>query len=312
MRGEVQNKKDKAKPGFLRPLMNTPQQEKNWLVAPPELNLPPIHPRIAMASWLTDVRQGAGGLLARVIVNRLWQHHMGRGLVATANDFGVQGEPPTHPELLDWLAMELIRDGWKLKPIHKLIMTSAVYMQNTDAPAASLQADPQNRLWWRHPTRRLEAEAIRDALLAVGGTLDMTMYGKGSLDGNVPRRSIYLTIKRSQPISFLQLFDAPEAIQSIGDRPATTVATQALAMMNSPLIRQSAEKLAQRVQPKPAEMTRAIDDVYRIALGRRPSPAERKTMQTFISKQTATGRKVQAFADLCQVILCSHEFVYVD
>src|SRR5262249_29701450 len=313
MRGEVERKKDKAKPGFLRTLMNTPQQEKNWLVPPPHLNLPPTHPRIALASWLTDVREGAGHLVARVMVNRLWQHHMGRGLVATPNDFGVQGEPPTHPELLDFLAGELIREGWKLKHIHKLIMTSATYVQGSEAPATNLQADPQNRLWWRHPTRRLEGEAIRDALLAVAGTLDPTMHGAGSLDQNVPSRSIYLTVKRSQPIPFLQIFDAPETIQSAGDRQATTVAPQALAMMNSPFVRQAAEKLAQRIQPKtPDQLQRSIEDAYRIALGRKPTAAERKTMQTFITKQTANGRQAQAFSDLCHVLLCSHEFVYID
>jgi hypothetical protein len=313
MRGEVERKKDKAKPGFLRPLMNTPQQEKNWLIAPPLLKLPPTHPRIALASWLTDVRQGAGPLLGRVIVNRLWQHHLGRGLVATPNDFGVQGEPPTHPELLDFLAGELIHEGWKLKHIHKLIMTSAVYMQAGDALAANLQADPQNRLWWRHPTRRLEGEAIRDSLLMAGGTLDLAMYGAGSLNEYLPRRSVYLTVKRSQPISFLQLFDTPEAIQSTGDRQTTTVAPQALAMMNSPFVRQAAEKLAQRLQPKtPDQLQRSIDDIYRFALGRRPTANERKVAQAFITKQTATGRQAEALADFCQVILCSHEFVYVD
>src|SRR5262249_19793173 len=140
---------------------NTPEKENSWLI-PPQPNLPPPHPRIALASWLTDARQGAGSLLARVIVNRLWQHHIGRGLVATPNDFGVQGEPPTHPELLDFLAGELIREGWKLKHLHKLIMTSATYMQAGEAPAAHLQTDPHNRLCWRHPARRLEGEAIRD------------------------------------------------------------------------------------------------------------------------------------------------------
>src|SRR5262245_17731291 len=210
LRGEPDKKKDIAKPGFVPALMHTPKLEKNWTVAPPELALPPIHPRIALTSWMTDVREGAGSLLARVIVNRLWQHHMGRGLVATPNDFGRQGEPPTHPALLDWLADELVRGGWKLKPIHKLIMTSATYRQGSVAPAPTMQADPQNRLWSRQPPRRLEGEAIRDALLAVSNTLEPTMYGRGTLDENTPRRSVYLTVKRSVPIPILHLFDAPE------------------------------------------------------------------------------------------------------
>jgi hypothetical protein len=313
LRGEPDKKKDVAKPGFIPALMHTPKQEKNWTLPPPELDLPPIHPRVALGSWMTDVRQGAGSLLARVIVNRLWQHHMGRGLVATPNDFGRQGDPPTHPELLDWLADELVRGGWKLKPIHKLIMTSATYRQGSTAPAATLQADPQNRLWSRRPARRLEAEAIRDALLAVSGTLEPTMYGRGTLDQNVPRRSVYLTVKRSLPIPILQLFDAPEPIQSTGARQTTTVAPQALAMMNSPFVRAHAEKLAQRHAPKTADLLpRSIDDVYRAALGRRPTAAEKKTAQTFLAKQAALGRGNLALADYCQVVLCLHEFVYVD
>src|SRR5262249_54914368 len=142
------------------------------------------------------------------------------------------------------------------------------------------------KLWWRRPARRLEAEAIRDGLLAVSGTLDLTMYGAGSLDENNPRRSVYLTIKRSRLNPLMQMFDAPEAIQSIGTRPTTTVATPALAMMNSPLVRQRAEKFAQRIRPKSAEaMTPVIEEAYRTALSRLPSAAERDRMTAFIQGQ---------------------------
>src|SRR5262249_29583889 len=155
---------------------------------------------------------------------------------------------------------ELIRNGWKLKPIHKLIMSSSVYRQSGATNDAGLKVDPQNRLWWRRPARRLEAEAIRDSMLAVSGALDATMYGPGTLDENAPRRSVYLTVKRSRMIPLLQMFDAPEAIQSIGGRQTTTVATQALAMMNSPFVRQRAGQFAQRVRPKSVdELARAVD-----------------------------------------------------
>src|SRR5205807_7440915 len=122
--------------------------------------------RRALAEWLTDTRDGAGQLLARVIVNRLWQHHMGRGIVATPSDFGTRGERPTHPELLDFLAGELIKNGWRLRPIHKLIMTSAVYQQSSRTDADKAKVDRDNLLWWRFSPRRLEAEVIRDGLLA--------------------------------------------------------------------------------------------------------------------------------------------------
>jgi hypothetical protein len=318
VRGEVDRKQGQPAPGFLQVLMSAP--ETRWLPTPADKKASAVEPRVALAQWFTDADQGAGRLLARVIVNRLWQHHLGKGIVATPNDFGAQGEPPTHPELLDYLASELIKNGWQLKPIHKLIMTSAVYQQNGAANDAAQKVDPQNSLWWRRPAQRLEGEAIRDALLAVSGTLDATMHGAGTLDENSPRRSVYLTVKRSQLVPFLQMFDAPEAIQSIGVRSSTTVATQALAMMNSPLVRQRAEKLAARVRPKSMSgdaLAVAVDDAYRTALGRRPADSERQRMLAFLDRQSASYAPSpraadQALTDFCQLLLCLNEFIYVD
>jgi hypothetical protein len=274
-------------------------------------------PRAGLANWITDPETGAGVLLARVMVNRLWQHHFGQGLVRTPNDFGTQGEPPTHPELLDYLAGELIRGGWKLKPIHKLIMSSTVYQQAGDSRAEALAVDPHNRLWWRKPPRRLEAEIVRDSLLAVSGTLTRNLYGPGTLDANSPRRSVYLTVKRSQLLPLMQMFDAPEPIQSVGDRSQTTLPTQALAFMNSPLVRQRAEKLAQRLRTQAADPGHSVVDAYRIVLGRRPSELERQRLLDFMERQAASYGKApkaleQALADGCQVLLCLNEFVYVD
>ncbi|MBL8793254.1 MAG: DUF1553 domain-containing protein [Planctomycetia bacterium] len=315
VRGEVDRKGPVSKPGYIQVLMTAPEQDQRWLSAVTSKG--PVHPRIALARWMTDTEQGAGHLLARVIVNRLWQHHMGKGIVATPNDFGVQGEPPTHPELLDYLAGELIKNGWKLKPLHKLIMRSAVYQQTGDASDANLKADPANKLWWRRPARRLEAEAIRDGLLAVSGALDVTMYGPGTLDENSLRRSVYLTVKRSKLVPMMQMFDAPEAIQSIGVRSTTTVATQALAMMNSPFVRKRAEQLAARIRPKDAAgLPQAVDDAYLTAVGRRATTAERDRMVSFINQQIESNKNPKALdlalADVCQVLLCSNEFVYID
>jgi hypothetical protein len=312
IRGEPEKKREISNPGFVQVLMNKADRDQHWLAAAQ------TDPRIALANWMTDADGGAGNLVARVVVNRLWQHHMGRGIVATPNDFGVQGDAPTHPELLDFLAKELIMNGWKLKAIHKLIMTSAVYMQSNEINPANVKADPANRLWWRHPTRRLEAEAIRDNLLAVAGTLDPKMFGPGTLDGNSPRRSVYLTVKRSQMIPLLQMFDVPEALQSIGERSVTTVPTQSLAFMNSPFVRGAAQKLAARVRPKSdVELGQAIEQAYLIALARRPTATEAKRMQSFVEIQTASyGRtpqaREQALTDCCQVLLCLNEFIYVD
>src|SRR5207245_2068887 len=167
-----------ARQGFLQVLAPAVERETRWPAQPPS-GWRTSYRRRALANWITDVEHGAGRLLARVIVNRLWQHHLGRGIVATPSEFGARGEPPTHPELLDWLATELIGNGWRLKPIHRLIMTSAVYMQSSAIDEGKQQLDRDTRLFWRRPRMRLEAEAIRDALLAVSGTLDPRMFGPG-------------------------------------------------------------------------------------------------------------------------------------
>jgi hypothetical protein len=315
IRGETARKNGVAQPGFVQVLTTGAEAEQRWLPAGPKAA--PVEPRVALARWVTDAEHGGGRLLARVIVNRLWQHHFGKGLVRTPNDFGVQGEPPTHPELLDYLADELIRNGWSLKRLHRIMVTSAAYRQAGDVNETALKTDPQNRLLWRVQPRRLEAEAVRDSLLAVSGTLDSTMYGPGTLDENSGRRSVYLTVKRSRLTPLLQTFDAPEPVQSVGERQATTVAPQSLVFMNSPFVRQRAEKLAQRIRPKDAaELPRAVEDAYRLTLSRPPTDAERDRLVRFVRARVAAapGPKAldNALADACHVLLCLNEFVYVD
>lgn len=316
-RGEVDSKVGQAHPAFLQVLATSPNGAEKWLSKPAE-GQPALDPRVGLANWMTDIEQGAGALLARVIVNRLWQHHFGRGLVNTPNDFGSQGERPTHPELLDWLARELVQGGWRLKPIHKLIVHSAVYQQANDVTPANLKIDPLNQYLWHYRPRRLEAEVIRDSLLAAGASLDTTMYGPSILD-NTPRRSVYLRVKRSELIPFMTMFDAPEPTQSIGERISTTVPTQALAMMNSPFVRQQAERLAQRIRSTPeVPLPLAIDSAYQMAFCRLPAPAERERMLAFIEQQRqeaggdAPQQTATALVEFCQVLLCLNEFVYVD
>jgi hypothetical protein len=195
-RGDPDQKEAPASQGFLQVLMTKPEQARHWQAQPPA-GWRTSYRRRALAGWITDVNQGAGNLLARVIVNRLWQHHLGRGIVATPSDFGTRGERPTHPELLDWLASELICNGWHLKPIHKLIMASATYRESVDYQEASARTDPDNRLRWRWTPRRLEAETIRDSLLAVSGTLDQTLHGPGTLDPGSRRRKFSTHRRRS-------------------------------------------------------------------------------------------------------------------
>jgi hypothetical protein len=271
--------------------------------------------RAALARWLTHTETGAGSLVARVIVNRLWQHHFGRGLVATPNDFGTTGQRPTHPELLEWLAQDLIDHGWKLKPLHKRIMTSQTYMQgNRSVDDPRMGVDPDNQLWWHRPPRRLEAEAIRDSLLTVSEMLDRTMYGPGSLDPNMKRRSVYFSIKRSQLIPMMMLFDWPEHLVSIGQRQSTTIAPQALALMNHPLSRSAAEAIA-RSHVAPGQ----LDAIFLRILARRSTDAERGAAMRFIARVEQTRREqsseapeTMALADFCQILLCSNEFIYVD
>jgi hypothetical protein len=320
-RGEVGRKKGKAAPGFVLATLPADSAEQRLLSDPAAKPLPDS--RLGLAAFLTDVAHGAGPLAARVIVNRLWHHHFGRGIVATPNDLGTQGDPATHPELLEWLANRLVENHWSLKSIHRLIVTSAAYRQSGAVSAAGREHDPDNKLLWHRRPTRLEGESIRDALLAAAGTLNLEMYGRTGLDVHLPRRSVYLTVKRSEPIGFLQVFDQPEPVQPVGARGAATVPTQALAMMNSPFVRQAAESLAQRartalaIPAAEASGPAAIDFCFTAALSRHPSDSERAKFAALLAAREqaagadAAGRQT-ALADVCHLIFCLNEFVYVD
>jgi hypothetical protein len=318
-RGDPNQKAGVANLSFLQVLMAAPAKEKTWQQQPPR-GWRTSYRRRALADWLTDVDRGAGQLLARVIVNRLWQHHLGRGLVATPSDFGTRGERPTHPELLDWLACELIRQGWHLKPIQKLIMASAVYTQSSHYDEAKARVDSDNRLCWRRPPHRLEAEVIRDSLLALSGQLDPSLFGPGTLDEASKRRSIYFTVKRSRLIPMMQVFDSPDGLQSIGERPTTTIAPQALFLMNNANVRGHAAGFARRLAGH-ANVTveEAIKRAYLTALTRYPGAEELADAVAFVKQQAVSyeaagkrdGRNL-ALTDFCQTLMCLNEFVYVD
>jgi hypothetical protein len=317
-RGDLNQKQGEAPPGFLQVLMRAPEAGKRWQTAPPS-GAHTSYRRASLARWITDTDAGAGQLLARVMVNRLWQHHFGRGIVATPSDFGSQGARPTHPELLDWLAGELIRDGWHLKPLHKLIMTSAAYMENDDWDEARNRLDPDNALLWRRAPQRLEGEIIRDAMLAVSGRLDRTRFGPGTLDENQTRRSIYFMVKRSKMIPMLSLFDAPDSLQSLGCRQTTTIAPQALALLNNKQVIASASTFAKSVMAETSGPLGAVQRAYLRALGRAPSKEEIWDSSQFIQQQTEvyTSEKKErpmdlAVADFCQALFSLNEFVYVD
>jgi cytochrome c553 len=310
-RGDPAQKSGVASVAFLQTLMPDAEAQTRWVKpAPPGSRL--SYQRTAFANWITDPQGGAGHLLARVIVNRLWAEHFGRGLVSTVSDFGLRGEPPSHPELLDYLASELIRNGWKLKPIHKLILTSAAYQQSSARDEAKVKLDPENKLVWRQPVRRLQAEVIRDSILAVGGRLNTTMYGPGTLSEESPRRSIYFTVKRSRLIPSLVVFDAPDGTVGVGERPSTTVAPQSLHLMNNPHVRAAAYGLAKRAMGDgKSSDTDAVTLAYKIALCREPTKDELADALAFLKGQGAAARET-AMADLCQVLFCLNEFLYVE
>ena len=289
--------------------------------------------RLQLAKWMTDDRHP---LTYRVIVNRVWRWHFGKGLVRTPDNFGMLGEVPTHPELLDWLAYRFLERGTSLKQLHRLIMLSSTYQQSSLPDGATAKADPENRLWGRAEVRRLEAEAIRDSLLAVSGKLDRTIGGslltvknrdyffdhtsKDKTSYASDRRSLYLPIVRNNVYDVFQLLDYPDAAVTSGDRATTTIAPQALLMLNSDLVLQASSNLAERVLAASANDGQRIAQLYSLAYGREATPAEVTSAQSFLaaadrtltaSEPDAAKRLRLAWDGLCQTVLAANEFVYV-
>jgi len=318
-RGDPNRKGDVATQGFLQALMPAAEAHTRWQVPAPEGATTSFR-RTSLANWVTDTDGGAGTLLARVIVNRLWQHLLGQGLVSTPNDFGLQGAQPSHPLLLDWLAGRLIEEDWRLKPILRLILESSTYRQRPGSEATAEALDPDNRWLSGRDLRRLDAEIIRDAMLSVSGLLDTTMFGPGTLDEQMKRRSLYFFQKRSKLVESLQLFDAPQLLTSIGARPSTTIAPQALLLLNSPIARTAARALADRVASPSADSSAgAVEQAWWLALGRAPSDLERQSSARFIERQLESYARTKpsdarqlALTDYCQALMSLNEFIYVD
>ncbi len=270
-------------------------------------------------------------LVARVIVNRLWHYHFGRGLVPTPDDFGKMGQPPSHPELLDWLASELIQSGWSLKHLHRLILNSATWQQSSGLAASEIEAkDPQNILLHRMNPRRLEAEAVRDSILAFSGRLNRTMYGppiplhltpfmegrgrpgqSGPLDGD-GRRSLYLSVRRNFLNPVFLAFDFPTPFTTMGRRSTSNVPAQALVLLNNPLILAEADRAAQ--QTKILEPASRVEALWLAAYGRPPSTDESREALEFVdeqSKEYGANDPSPAWRDLAHVLLNSKEFSFV-
>jgi hypothetical protein len=285
--------------------------------------------RTAFANWITSAENP---LFARVMVNRVWQHHFGTGFVATPDNLGASGAKPSHPELLDYLAAEFVSAKWSVKALHRLILTSAVYRQSS-APRANLEViDPENRLLAHFPLRRLDAEAVRDAMLSVSGELDTraggpfvpskrTAEGVVEIDEKTPgarRRSIYLQQRRTQVVTFLQLFDSPSIVSTCGKRTPSTVPLQSLAMLNSEFARARAKAFAARLAREAGDdSAKRLALAYRLACGREPLKDEATTCEKFLGKQRDVYAKekdadARAWTDLCQILLASNAFLYIE
>ena len=334
-------------------------QQPKEQVEPRDLSILGAPPLESVAGLQTSgrrlqfARQLTGGdhpLVARVLANRIWAHHFGRGLVGTTGDFGFLGERPTHPELLDWLAVELVESGWSIKQLHRWIVTSRVYQQAANGSAAMVAADPDNRLLGRWPLRRLESEILRDAVLAVVGKLETEMYGepvpvmedevgqivlgKENLDGErkptnpIPlleqefRRSIYIQVRRSRPLGMLESFDLPDLSPNCTERASSNVTPQALMLMNSSFIVEMSTAMAKRLmQAHPQEPREQLRYGWQLAFGSLPSDSQLQQAELFLKQQTEVFSREKrenmevhtlALATYCQALLGSNRMLYIE
>jgi cytochrome c553 len=302
-------------------------------------DLAPKEPRKQLAEFIASADNP---LTARVAVNRIWQYHFGKGIVKTPSDFGVTGDRPSHPQLLDWLATEFVKRGWSWKQMHRLILLSNTYRQSSRFDEAAAAKDPENRLLWRFNPRRLEAETLRDSLLAISGKLNKTMYGPGiypRIDpdiintGSRPRwplnakddeatfrRSVYIFVKRSVLLPLIEVFDCPVTVVSAPVRAVSTVSPQALALMNNQFVLEQAGFIAERMTRETGANLRAqVRHAFQLTLNRPPSVKETQWALDFIKGQT-TGyaeRKHEkpeaaALRDFCHALITLNEFLYLD
>ena len=288
--------------------------------------------RLAFARWITRPGSRAAALLARVTVNRIWQYHFGTGLVSTPENLGYSGSPASHPALVDYLVQSLVDGGWSVKSLHRQILSSSAYRQSSTPVASAIRIDPDNRLLWRFPMRRLDAESVRDSMLAVSGELDDRMGGRyippkqeGAGDVKVDesadgahRRSVYLQQRRTAVVGMLQVFDAPSIVTNCTRRNATTISLQSLSLLNSDFVLNRARALSRRLDREAGSDTGdRINRAFRLTFGRTPTEKERAAAFRFLEEQPRryAGRAdtvERSWTDLCQALLASNEFIYVE
>lgn len=246
-------------------------------------------------------------------MNRVWQWHFGKGLVTTSSNFGLLGEAPSHPELLDWLTVNFIKNGWSIKWLHREILKSATYQLSSKGSSKNEELDGDNRFRWRFDRRRLEVEAWRDALLAISGNLDPTMGGPTiELSKNKTRRTVYASISRHQLDGMLRIFDFPDANVSAASRTETTVPQQQLFVLNSDFIIDQAKAFAKRVTGEYDEVPKQVEFAYRLVFGRSPSKAESQVAQAYLRIEKEKDDKLSRWEQYCQALLASNELMYLD
>ena len=286
--------------------------------------------RLAFAGWLTRPGSRPAALLARVTANRIWQGHFGVGLVATPENLGYSGSPPSNPELLEFLAFELAEQGWSAKTLHRLILNSAAYRQTSTINDSALKVDPDNLLLWRFPLRRLDAETIRDAMLAASGELDLRTGGpyvptQRNEEGEIVvdpksegalRRSVYLQQRRTQVLSLLGVFDAPSIVTTCTRRGASTIPLQSLSLLNSRFVVDRAKAFAERVRREAGPSLEArLDRAFLLTTGRPATQSEQAAARAFLSDQPSrytgqTDAEDRVWVDLCHMLLCGNAFLY--
>ncbi len=297
-----------VQPGFLS-VLDLPEPEIEGIVGYPETT----GRRAALADWLTD---GDNPLSIRVAVNRLWQWHFGKGIVSSSNDFGKLGDRPSHPELLDWLAKHFVEQKWSMKSMHRLLMTSATYRQTSfredETEAEAIDID--NRLLWKMPVRRMDAEQLRDSLLFVSGEIDTTMEGPAVSEEDSARRSIYVVNKRNKLRTMMNAFDTPDLHNSCHLRDVTTTPIQALALINGAWTLSRAEHFATRLMNCDAQGTEErIQKAFQFALGRDPASEELTNAVAFVeSLVESLEDEKDAWIDFSHVLMNTNEFVYIN
>lgn len=289
--------------------------------------------RLQFARWIASEDNP---FTARVMANRIWQYHFGKGLVSTSNDFGNQGEVPTHPELLDWLATQFVERGWSFKEMHRLIMSSATYQQSSDTADEQMAKDPENDFLWRYPRQRLEAEPMRDAVLFVSGRLKEGSPGRHpfpELDENGAyqftqhrpfvedydheHRSVYLPSRRLARHPYMANFDGPDTNECSANREVSTVPLQSLFWMNSDFIQDNAQSFARKLLSLGENTEERIKSAFQMALARSPDVSEIKELSGFLESYQSKleenpEKELRSWTSLCRVLLASNEFIYID